>query len=110
MAVANQKTYLGYAISPNGRRLVYQAGSANFSLSTKVCTLAVHFHRLVYGQCTTNNPPITGKRTAMIAGVLPYISTTQYTSDVRFRVVVNRFTCGGAIAAASRFSYLLIGY
>ena len=111
MAVANQKTYLGWAVSPNGRRLVYQAGTANFGTNTTEATLTVHIRRLVYGQCTTNNPPVTGSKTGMLCGVLPYVSATQYTQNLgNYRVVVERKTAGGALATASRFSYLLIGY
>jgi hypothetical protein len=113
MAVANQTTYIGWAVSPSGRKLVFQAGTANFGTNTLVCTLVVRFRRLISGQAKTNNPPIAAAKSAMLYGVTPYISASQYTIaglPVAYRCIVNRFTAGGALAAASRFSYLLIGY
>lgn len=111
MTSQNQTTYLGYAVSPSGRRLVYQAGTANFKSGGTEATLTIHVRRLVYGQCTTHCKPITSaKKTAMMVGVIPYVSTTQYTQTLGYRAIIERKTCGGALATQSRFSYLLIGY
>jgi hypothetical protein len=112
MVAQNQTTYLGWAVSPSGKKMVHQAGTANFKSGSLKATLTVHFNRLECGIAKTNNPPITGAKSAMMAGVVPYVSSTQYTQimPAPYRVIVSRKTAGGALAAASRFSYLLIGY
>lgn len=115
MAVANQTTYLGWAVSPSGRKLVFQAGTANFGTNTLVCTLTVRFRKLISAKLNTNCEPVaTGaKKSGMLGGVLPYVSSTQYTIagfPSPYRCIVSRKTAGGALGTSSRFSYLLIGY
>lgn len=105
-----QTSYKGYMVAPGGgKRLIMQAGTHAFTSNSVDVTLTVDMRRVVSCQVKPNQAPPNGDKSAALGGIMPYVSSTQYTTVLKNkRVIVSRLTAGGSLGA--KFSYTMIGY
>lgn len=102
-----QTSLVGYAVGPSGHRLVVQGGTHAFTTSARKATLTLHMRRLL-GAIVSPNQAVSLTKTAKIASYIPYVSVTQFTSNIdnKTRAYASRVT--GSISGL-KFSYTLIG-
>jgi hypothetical protein len=106
-----QTTYLGFVTAPSGKRLVMQSGTHAFTTSATECTMPIHMRRVAAAHVTPGQVASLSK-TAMVGGLLPYVSSTEQSATLAgttaaYRIVVRRKT--GSISAC-KFAYHIIGW
>ena len=94
--------------TPGGHRLYTLNGTHAFGTTAGLkITMQVHFRRMIAAIVTPEMAVVSVNKTSLIGSMLPYVSTTQFTQNLKNRKVVVDRASGGCKLL---FSYTFVGW